>query len=329
MNEQPPYKKPNENEVDLGLVFGEIKRLLFYFLKTILSVFIFIYKHKFILLFLLLAGVISGYFWDKSSKGNYETDLTLDTYYNSTDYLYNKIQAIETKIKQEDSLYLQQVFGNQYDLVKNVKIEPILDIYSFIAQSESNKEIFELLLDEQDDVDKFLEKPLNSYNYPLHRVKLIIKGNNHHKLISDKFISYINDNKYFNSIKEILLENYEQQLVQNNQILNQIDRIIDSVGKGKNSSIQKLMVSINENQILDDLLQRKKNLLTNDATLKTQIENQQEIIKIADANYTLEKNDKITDKDKKFLLPLFLIGFYMLIYFLKHLISKAKRLYAS
>ncbi len=329
MSEQSSNQKPNDDEIDLGVVFGEIKRLFISFLKAFFSIFIFIYKHKFVLIVLLVSGIIAGYFWDKVSKPDYKSNLTLVTNYSSTDYLYSKIEALESKIKQEDSIYLQQVFGQHYDLVKNVKVEPILDIYKFIAQSEINKEIFELLLDEQDNVDEFLESPINSYNYPYHKVNFIIKGQNHHELISNQFISYINDNKYFNDIKEILVENYEQQLIQNKEVIKQIDNIIESVNQDQNTLIENLKVSVGEDEMINDLLQKKKDLLINNGQLKTQIQNQQNIIKTVDSNYALEDKEKITKKDKKYLLPLLLVGLYMLIYLTKYLLSKAKRFYAS
>lgn len=329
MSEKPATHSPNDGEIDLSRFFVEIKRLFVSLVKTFFSVFFFIYKHKFVLILLLIIGVALGYFWDKTSKGEYNTNLTLVTNYNSTDYLYNKINALETKIKQEDTVYLESVFGSEYKLVKSVEINPVLDIYKFIAQSEANKEIFELLLDEQDNVDEFLENPVNSYNYPFHRVKFYIKGQDHHKSISNQFISYINDKPYFNNTKEILIENYKEQLAQNKQIINQIDRVIDSLGKGKNSPKENLMVSINENQTLDNLLQRKKDLLINGGKLKTQIQNQQEIITTVDSNYALENKEKLSKKDKKYLLPLFLIGLYLLIYLFRYIISKSKKFYTA
>ncbi|QTY26391.1 hypothetical protein [Flavobacterium sp. CS20] len=327
MSEHSTKPSTVDDEIDLGVVFGEIKRLFISFLKVILSIFFFLYKHKFVLIILLVVGVVAGYFLDKVLKTNYRTDLTVVTNYSSTDYLYNKIDALEAKIKQKDTVYLEQVFGSKYDLVKDIEIEPILDIYKFISESEENKEIFKLLLDEQDDVDKFLESHVNSYNYPFHRVKLIIKGQNHHKTITNQLLSHINANEYFTGIKDILIENYKQQLIQNKEIINQIDNIIESVIKEQNSSKENLKVSINENQVIDNILQKKKDLLKNDGFLRSQIQNQQEIIKKIDSNYALEYNEKITDKDKKYLLPLFLISLYLLFYLFKYVISKSKRFY--
>ncbi len=328
MSKQELNQNTREDEIDLSVVFGEIKRLFISFLKAFLSIFFFLYKHKFVLLILLVVGIVAGYFWDKNTDGNYKTDLTLVTYYDSTDYLYNKIDALEKKIKQEDSVYLKKVFGANYVLVKEVKIKPILDIYKFISQSKIDKEIFELLIDDQDAED-FIENPINSMNYPFHRVKLIIKGENHHESITSQFLSFLNANDYYNTTKEIFLENNKDQLKQNRDVMNQIDKIIESVVKEQNSSKENLKVSINENQVIDNLLAKKKGLLINDGLLKTQIEKQQEIISIVDSNYTIDYKEKVTEKDKKYLLPIFLISLYLLTFLFKYIISKSKKFYNS
>ena len=76
-----------------------------------------------------------------------------------------------------DSTFLEKAFGEHYLKVNSIEIEPIVNIYNFIGQSESNRELFELL-SEDEDMTEFIKKPVNSRNYPNHIIDLVVEGDN-------------------------------------------------------------------------------------------------------------------------------------------------------
>lgn len=89
------------------------------------------------------------------------------------------------------------------------------------------------------------------------------------------------------------------------------------------------ILSINDNQSIDELLRRKAYTIEEDLELRTQLENQQKVIQIVDANYQIEFEDSVFSKDKKFILPLLLIMIFSGIYLLQYIIKKSKSFLAK
>jgi hypothetical protein len=346
MEEREQYKA-DYDEIDLSFIFKKIgnffKNLLIGFLKIIA----FYYNKKWILIPLVIIGGILGYFWEKSFDDKYNNNFIVAANYESSDYLYNKIDAINSKIKLKDSTYLKKVFGEYHDKAKTIEIEPVIDIYEFVADSESNQELFEFLsedggdsrsnqelfelLSEDEDMTEFIKDPVNSRNYPHHIINLIVKGNERkvHQSISDNFFNYLNTNQYYNFSKKESLKTLSLKLDENALIRNQVDGVINSVIQNQTLGTKNPILSINDNQSIDKLLRRKAYTIGEDLELRTQIENKQKVIQIVDANYQIEFEDSVLRKDKKFILPLLLIIIFSGIYLLQYIIKKGKSFLAK
>ena len=324
--EEHKSKNTDHDEIDLGFLFQRIGQFFKGLLTGFLKIIIFYYRKKWILLGLVIIGGLLGYFWEQNSKEKYKNNFIVATNYNTTDYLYNKVEAIDSKIKLKDSTYLNKVFGESYLNVKAIEVEPIVSIYSFIERSESNRELFELL-SEDEDMAEFIKKPVNSRNYPYHIINLIVEGEAHrmHEEVSDRFFYHINDNEFFNKAKEINLQNTLLQIDQNVEVRQQIDAVIRAIADQGGSGDRKTTVSIQDNQVIDDLLKRKDLTLNEDKGLKTRLENQQKLIQQVDRNYQIEFEDSILNKDRKLLLPLFFVLLFSLFYLIGHLKRKAEK----
>lgn len=324
-------KKDTSDEIDLSYVFQKIgvslKSLFIGFLELIS----FYYKKKWMLLSLIVLGGVLGYFWENYKEDKFKNNFVVASNYGSSDYLYNKIKSIDSKLELQDTLFLKMVFGKHYSDVKSLDVEPIVDIYNFIGQSESNKELFELLSDDVPDVPEFVKEPINSRNYPHHMVKLIIENESVsvNKTISKRFFTFLNDNEYFNKAKEISLNNTLLQIDQNKEVRSQIDQIVKKVADQGSIESQKTMVSIQDNKVLDDLLKRKDETLNEDKRLKINLANMQQVIKIIDANYLNKYDETLLSKDKKLLAPLLLIILFSLIYLIRYLVSSSQRFLAQ
>lgn len=328
--EKQQLNKADHDEIDLGFIFQKIgqffKGILIGFLKTIA----FFYRKKWILLGLLILGGVLGYFWEKNSKDKFKTNFIVSASFESVDYLNNKAEAIASKIKLKDSIYLKEVFGENYRRVKNIEVEPFTDVYEFFDRENTKRfEIFELLSEDKN-ISEFIKEPVNSKNYPYHNIDLIIAGNDDelHKDISHHFFSYINSNRYFNNTKDISVTNDLLQIEQNKVIRKQIDAVIASIVQDQSSELSQPMVSIQESQV-DELLERKDLTLNQDKVLKTRVKNQQEVIQRVDANYQVEYEETLLEKDKMFLLPLIFILLYSIVYLLRYLTLKSKAFLAK
>ena len=320
----------SEEEIDISYIFQKIGNFFKNILIGFLQIITFYYEKKWILVALVIVGGVLGYFWENSAEDKFKNNFIVATNYDSADYLYNKIEAVDSKIKLVDTTFLEKAFGEHYLKVNSIEIEPITNIYEFVAESESNRELFDLL-SEDEDMAEFIEEPVNSRNYPNHMIDLVIEGVNKdlHKIITDNFFTYLNSNEYYNNSKRISLKNTLMQIDQNQQVRKQIDAVISSVTnpdvlEGKNP-----MVSIKENQVIDDLLKRKNLTLNQDRRLQTSLENEKNVVQVVDANYQIEFEESIFNKNKKFLLPFILIFLYSIIYLAKYLVRKSQSFLAQ
>ena len=322
--------KSEYDEIDLSFIFKKIGNFFKNLLIGFLQIIAFYYNKKWILIPLVIIGGILGYFWEISIDDKYKNNFIVAANYESSDYLYNKIDAINSKIKLKDSTYLKKVFGEYHDKAKTIEIEPVIDIYEFVADSESNQELFELL-SEDEDMAEFIKDPVNSRNYPHHIINLIVTGNEKevHQSISDNFFNYLNTNQYYNFSKKESLKTLSLKLDENALIRNQVDGVINSVIQNQTLDTKNPILSINDNQSIDELLRRKAYTIEEDLELRTQLENQQKVIQIVDANYQIEFEDSVLSKDKKFILPLLLIIIFSGIYLLQYIIKKSKSFLAK
>jgi len=324
MSEHPSNSKPDD-EIDLGILFKSIKAFFVNILRGFAKIFQFYYKHKFILLGLIILGGVLGYFYDQTSEKTYTNDLLVVPNFGSSDYLYTKIEALDKKLSQDDTLFLKNTFGKPYKKVKSIAIKPVVDIYNFVSRDASNQALFELLFEEEGNIE-FIENPINSRNFKYHHVYLEVEGQNHHEELSDALLSYINSNSYFEGLKDISLENLELQLQENKSIINQIDSIIAYAKKDKSLVLGSSGLSFSDNKGLNDLLGKKKGLIEQQRDLQSAMLNQDETVKVVDVNYKVLDDEDLLKKDKTKLFPLFFIMLYSLIFLLRYIYKKIKAL---
>jgi hypothetical protein len=99
MSEHSAKPSTTDDEIDLSVVFKAIKDFLLSIVKGILGIFNFYYKHKFILLGIVILGAVLGYFYEQNVKKTYTNDLLVIPNYGSADYIYTKVEALNKKLK--------------------------------------------------------------------------------------------------------------------------------------------------------------------------------------------------------------------------------------
>ncbi|RRO22294.1 hypothetical protein [Flavobacteriaceae bacterium 14752] len=325
MSEQPSNQKPNDDEIDLGVVFKAIQVFFKKLLLGIINIFQFYYRHKFILIGLIVLGSFLGYFYEQTAEKTYTNDILVAPNYGSSDYLYTKIDAIDNKVAADDSLFLKGVFGKHYNKIKSLEIKPVADIYSFVSRNETHQDLFELLFEEEGNIE-FIENPINSRNFKYHHIYLEIKGKEYHQELSNALLIFINNNTYYEDIKSLSLENLKLQLKENKEIIKQIDSIISTAQKEKPISLGSSELSFSDNSGLNDLLGKKKGLIEQQRDLQSAMVSQDETIKIVDVNYKVLDNEDFMKKEKTKLFPLLLIILYSMFFLIRYIAKKAKAL---
>ena len=142
MSEQPSTQKPVDDEIDLSLLFKAIKNFFKNILKGFLNIFIFFYKHKFYLLGIIVLGVVLGYIYEKNAEKIYINDLLVSPNFSITDYVYTKIDVLDKKMQVQDTLFLKNIFGENYEQIKSIEIKPVIDINNLISQYGANEDFF-------------------------------------------------------------------------------------------------------------------------------------------------------------------------------------------
>ncbi len=321
MSDNLAKRNASDDEVDLGFIFSSVKSVYNSLAKSIIGVFKFYFKHKFYLLGLIIIGALLGFFYENNTDKTYENELLVLPNFSSTNYVYNKVEAINYKIEAKDSVYLKTIFGKDYKNLKEIRMEPVVDIYFFLSKNETYKELFELLYEEEAEID-FIENPINSRNFKYHRIFIKVKGEENHEKISKTFLNYINQNKHFNELKVLSRESLSLRIQKENEIINQIDTIVKYSKHQNNGSLKEFDLSINDNQGLNTLLQRKKSMIENLVYLNVELINQQTILKYVDSNYKVLKRDSFIDSSKVKLFPILLIVLYSVFFLFRTLYLK-------
>lgn len=310
------------DEIDLGILFDKIKSFFKSILIGIVQIIQFFWKHKVRLIIVLVIGVGLQFLFTSVSKKVYKNEFLLKTNFGSVEYAYSKVNYIDSKLKSKDTMFLKSVFGTYYEKVKEVTIEPVIDVYSLVNKSEENKETFELLLDEFGDFS-FIQEELNINEYPNHKIKIYVKGLENNELLANNLYVYLSNNPFYIKLKNNALQNIDEQLIENKKIRAQIDSIIDNeLNQIDFSSKKDNTISLSASQDFKGLLNQKKSLLYEDLKLQNQITEKDQILKIVDVSYAVKSEEY---NISKFLIPSLSIFFYCIFFLFNFLKTKMEK----
>lgn len=314
----------NQDEIDLGYLFNKISSLFRSFVKHLFLVISFFIKYIIIIVVLIIIGVVLGYFMDKNKTEVYNNELIVIPNFESTQYLYDKVDALYSKLRDGDDEFLQKTIGPNYSDLKSIEAEPIVDIFAFASLSRERVDLFKALTDKQD-IPDYIKDPQNFQYYKFQHITIKIKGKEHSKEIIDAIEKYFNDNTHFSEYKEVGRKNTQFRIETFEKMISQIDTILKATSlleKNKNTSPA---VMVNDNSQLNDLFESKERLMYNLLKLNMQKVDEQNIIKIAAVNYNVSdfSGIHITNKVK---YPLLLILLFSGFFFIRYLYKKMKHI---
>lgn len=243
----------DNQEIDLGKVFSNINQGIQSFFFNIIK---FVLKNKFLLALLFVFGVAAGFYLD--SKPTYKHELILRPNFNTTDYLYAKIDQFNSYKTINENNVLEQ----KYQLKKRkefgaFKIEPINDIYTFLRDNESGYNFLKLMA-EDGSIKKIIEEDVTSKNYEYHKVTFKSSETITVDEVVKPFMSFVNDDDYLKKLHLVNVNNAENRVKANDSVIKQIDQIFKKFGS--QSSSTSLSIS-SENVPLDNLLYIKDKLI--------------------------------------------------------------------
>lgn len=293
----------------IGNFFNRINALIFRSIQ-------FFIRNWIIILVLIVLGFGLGWFLD-SNKKTFQNEVIVTPNFGSVDYLYSKIDLIESKIVSGDTVFLKKVVGiSNPKAIKKIEIKPIADVYKFIEDKEQNFELIKLMA-EVGEVKKVLEDNITSKNYTFHTISFVSNKEVNDKEIVAPLMQYLNSSQYFSALQKIGYKNLEQQIVKNDTIIAQIDDVLNGFSNTvKNGPKNDKLVYYNENTQLNDLIKTKQTLIVDQGRNRLKLVNYDKAIK--EINTTLNINIvKLTNGNFKILLPLIFIFFFLFMYLFK------------
>lgn len=298
-----------DQEIDLGQIGNGIKNFFKGIVNNIFDLIFFVKKKIIIIGILFVIGVALAYMVDSKT---YNHEISVIPNFGSNEYLYKKIEQIDTKLREEDEAFFKQLGIKNFKDVISVEIEAFPAIYNFVNNKEQGNN-FELikLMAEDGNIDKIMKDEITSKNYYHHKISIQTKGMFKKEEFINPILNYLNTNTYFEVQQKVYQKNLLDKITLNDSLINQIDKLIVLLSSNNSSGT----ISISEKNSIPELVEKKDRLisekqylLTNENIFDKIIKEESSIINIRDYKPLLLNN--------KILFPLALILLYLLSYFL-------------
>lgn len=302
----------------MGNLFQDFKQLIFKFLQFIIEKIV-------IIGILFVIGIGVGVYFDKIIK-TYDNKVIVIPNYGSCDYLYSKIDFLQAKIEDKDTLFLKKIGIKNPQAFKKIKVSPIIDIYQYISNSsEKNFELLKLMA-EDGEMKKIIEDKVTSKNYTYHVIEYTTSRKCNNADILEPILKYLNQDVFFNKLKKTDNVYSLNKIKEDQAIIAQIDGFLNTFSAQVNSGAKNdKLVYYNENTQLNDVIKTKNDLIVEIGKLKRDIVINDEVIK--DISITLNiKNTHSFNGKLKLILPILFVFFYIGIYgFIKFYKSQTKK----
>lgn len=311
-----PQNNADNQEIDLTQISQKIGGFFEEISTSIFRGFLFLKRNIIWIGILFILGATLGFYLDKTTKV-YDNEIIVCPNFGSNDYLYAKVELINSKISEGDTLFLKEVVGIKYPKKFNaIKIKPITDVYKFIDNKAQNFEMIKLLA-EDGDIKKIVNESLTSKNYPYHLISYTTANVTSEDESLKPLINYFNNSDYYKAIQKEYLNNIKIKMVQNDTIISQINGVLNSFS-GTVNSTQKSdkLVYYNENTQLDAIIKTKDLLVYEQGTHRLELVNLDNIIKENSSTLNIKNNTAVNGK-MKLVLPVLFIFIFILFSFFK------------
>jgi hypothetical protein len=299
----------DNQEIDLSQVSKKIGKTYDNFLNWIFRGIQFVKRNFILLAILFVIGAALGFYFDKKTN-SYDHQIIVNPNFGSTDYVYSKIDLLQSKIKENDTVFLKQIGIQDAKKISKIKIEPIVDVYKFIGNKTENFDLIKLLA-EDGNIDKIVENRITSKNYPYHTISFTTSKLSTKEKTINPILNYLNDSDFFVAIQKEYVNNVLQKMKANDSTISQIDALMNQFKNRIGGSQSDKLVYFNENTQLNDVIKTKDNLVREQGLLRIDLVSIDKVVK--ENSFILNsKNSKGTNGKMKFIFPLLLILLVMI-----------------
>jgi preprotein translocase subunit SecG len=305
-----------DQEIDLGQLSKKIGGFFQKLIDSFFDFILFLKRNIIIVASLFIIGIVLGYFLDKKTKV-YDHEVVVLPNFNSVDYLYAKINLINSKRKENDTLFLKSIGIKEPKKFNLIEIEPIVDVYDFIQEKESNFELIKLMA-EDGDLDKIIENETTAKNYQFHLIKIKTSKSTKKENLITPVLKYLETSDYFSNIQKEMQSSLNIEIKSNEETLKQINDILNELPK---QSTKSTSVYISENNQLNEVINSKEQLINKQTYNRIRLINYQSIIKEVSSTLNI-KDTKGANGKLKIVLPFLFVFLFMMIVFFRKFYKK-------
>lgn len=300
---------PENPEIDLLTVFSRIGDFFEWINILLFRIIRFFVKNAIVVAVLMLVGVGVGKYLDTTQK-RYENRIIVTPNFESSDYLYSKINLLVSKLELQDTLFLKSI-GIQNPLqIASISVEPIVNIYDLINEDDKQFQLLQLMKENEGLNTIVKDTTLRKY-YNFHTIKIKAIGIIAEKNTIDPILNFLNTSLYYDSLKKINSQNIQNNIKEKEATILQIDGILNKFSSGKeNQSGNEKLVYYNENLNLDAVIKAKDSLSGQIDKLKIEQFNTNKTIKEMGMVLNVKSN-KTLKRKMIFILPLVIVGLFV------------------
>jgi hypothetical protein len=297
-----------DQEIDLGQIGKGIKNFFQGIINSFFD-FIFFLKKKIIIVgSLFVIGVVLGYFLDKNSS--YTQDILVIPNFESNEYLYKKIDFLNSRIIEKDTAFFTSIGVSNSDNINKIEIKAVNGVFQFVNQGDENKQNFELikLMAEDGNIEEIVKSDATSRNYYLHNITFKTSEKITQKDVIDPILKYLQDNNFYKTQQKIYQNNIDNKIKFNDSLIVQIDKLILNLSNNKGGNI-----SFSEEKGISELINKKDLLIKETQNLFLNQSLFEEIIKTQNVSIN-NLNTKGLNHKMKLFLPILFIILYVILY---------------
>jgi hypothetical protein len=297
-----------DQEIDLGQISKGIQNFFQGVINSIFDFIFFLKKKIIIVSSLFVIGVALGYFLDKNSS--YTQDILVMPNFGSNEYLYKKIEFLNSRIIENDSVFFKSIGISNSEIIGRLEIKAVNGVFQFVNQGDENKQNFELikLMAEDGNIEEIVKSDATSRNYYLHNITFKTSEKITQKDVIDPILKYLQDNNFYKTQQKIYQNNIDNKIKFNDSLIVQIDKLILNLSNNKGGNI-----SFSEEKGISELINKKDLLIKETQNLFLNQSLFEEIIKTQNVSIN-NLNTKGLNHKMKLFLPILFIILYVILY---------------
>ena len=281
-----------QEEIDILVLFNKIKTLflqsILFFFRTIKEISLAWKK----LAALIAIGAALGYAAENITEKEpaKEASILLRINFDAGNYVYDAISLINQKIEAEDEdFFTNDMKFNEDEVLKEISIKPIIDLKDILKDEINANEIRTLFENLEFEDNLAMTEGFRS-DYEYHILDLNISSSASNSSLK-KIIDYFNTNPLFIGLKERRLQSISSTIFNNEQTINQIDKLIEKYSSADNfeKSTSQLYID-NKTYLPNELIKIKITLEEQNEELKGErILSTETVMVVNDTSLLIEK----------------------------------------